>query len=346
MRGSWILTFTAIPLVLSYAFAGTPDPYMGDWKGTVQTNGKTQSVAVYMIPYGNGWYEMKIVSAFNQRVPTLFHLRGRIQNEIARFVDLMPFDPTRVIGTTDRGVVVDASLWEGKISHTGTLTLQGTIAGRLDGRFRLEKFQRVSPTLGAKPPPNAIVLFDGTNLNEWEQADHPGKKPNWKILPGGILEVGKGNIRTKRTFRDFFLHLEFRTPYMPFARGQARGNSGVYLQGRYEVQVLDSYGLVGEDNECGGIYHVARPRVNMCFPSLQWQTYDITFRAARFDASGKKIANARVTVLHNGVVVHKDRELPGPTPGALDQNEAAPGPILLQDHGNPVQYRNIWIVEK
>ena len=346
MRYSSILAGCGISLVLFQTFAGTPDSYMGDWKGTLEINGKSQSVAIYMIPYGNGWYEMKIVSAFNQRVPTLFHLRGQIQDKTARFVDLIPFDPTHVIGTTDQGVVVDASLWEGKVFPTNPLSLRGTIAGRVHGRFRMEKFRRVSPTLGAKPPSNAIVLFDGTNLNEWEQADHPGKKPNWKILPGGILEVGKGNIRTKRTFRYFVLHLEFRTPYMPFARGQARGNSGVYLQGRYEVQILDSYGLAGEDNECGGIYHVARPRVNMCFPPLQWQTYDITFRAARFDRSGKKIANARVTVLHNGVVIHENLELPGPTPGGLDQNEALPGPILLQDHGNPVQFRNIWIIEK
>jgi hypothetical protein len=141
------------------------------------------------------------------------------------------------------------------------------------------------------------------------------------------------------------MHLEFRTPYMPQARGQGRGNSGVYIQGRYEVQVLDSFGLEGADNECGGLYKQRAPLVNMAFPPLAWQTYDIDFTAPRFDAAGKKTHNARITVRHNGVVVHNDVEITAKTGGGAPEGREA-RPIKLQDHGNPVHYRNIWIVER
>jgi len=160
------------------------------------------------------------------------------------------------------------------------------------------------------------------------------------------IRPGSGSIATKRKFKDFKLHVEFRTPFMPEARGQGRGNSGVYLQNRYEIQVLDSYGLKGADNECGGIYKVGVPMVNMCLPPMQWQTYDITFQAPRFGSSGNQETDAVVTVVHNGVTIHDQRKLPGPTGGALDNNISEPGGIYLQDHGNPVQFRNIWLVEQ
>ena len=130
---------------------------------------------------------------------------------------------------------------------------------------------------------------------------------------------------------------------MPSAAGQGRGNSGVYVQRRYEVQVLDSFGLDGVENECGALYRQKAPDVNMCLPPLSWQTYDIWFTAARFDAEGNKIANARITLLHNGVPVQNDYEITGKT-GAGKPEGPEPFPILLQNHGNPVQYRNIWLV--
>jgi len=141
------------------------------------------------------------------------------------------------------------------------------------------------------------------------------------------------------------LHVEFLLPFMPTATGQARGNSGCYLQGRYEVQMLDSFGLAGEDNECGALYEIKAPDVNMCFPPLSWQTYDIDYTAARYEGD-KKAKNATITVKHNGQVIQQDVELPRATRAAPVAEGPEAGPVYLQDHGNPVRYRNIWLVEK
>lgn len=206
-----------------------------------------------------------------------------------------------------------------------------TISTQSGGPWTMEKLERKSPSLGAKPPAGAVVLFDGTSADAWV---------------GGHLEMGNllaAGCKSKQSFEDFKVHLEFILPFKPMARGQARGNSGVYLQDRYEVQVLDSFGLKGEDNECGGIYSQAAPAVNMCFPPLTWQTYDIDFRAAKFDESGKKVKNAVVTVRHNGVVIHDRQELTAPTGGGKKE-DATGGPLQLQGHGNPVFYRNIWVL--
>ena len=179
-----------------------------------------------------------------------------------------------------------------------------------------------------------MVLFDGKNADAWQ---------NGKVDEGLLVQ----GTTSKQTFGSHKLHLEFRIPYQPEDRGQGRGNSGLYLQGRYEVQMLDSFGLEGKDNECGGIYSVAKPSVNMCLPPLSWQTYDVDYTAAKYDAAGKLTVNPRVTVSHNGVVIHKDVELPGErnTTAAPVAAGKEPGPVYLQDHGNPVRYRNIWVVE-
>ncbi len=198
-----------------------------------------------------------------------------------------------------------------------------------------KKVQRTSPTMGAKPPEGAIVLFDGTSADAFEK----GRMNDDKLLMQGAT--------SKQKFGSHKIHVEFLLPYQPKARGQARGNSGLYLQGRYEVQMLDSFGLKGENNECGGIYTVKAPDVNMCLPPLTWQTYDIDFKAAKYDADGKLSENPRITVVHNGVLVHDDVELPNDVSTRAAPVKAGPekGPVYLQDHGNPVRYRNIWVVE-
>ncbi len=197
---------------------------------------------------------------------------------------------------------------------------------------QMKKVARKSPTLGAKPPQDAVVLFDGSGTDAWD---------NGTLTQDKYLAAT--GVSTKQKFDDHHLHIEFRTPFMPTATGQGRGNSGVYVQSRYEVQVLDSFGLEGENNECGGIYSIAEPDVNMCLPPLTWQTYDIDFTAARYNEDGEKVKNARATIKHNGVVIHDDLELTHGTPGRHPE-EPGPDALFLQHHGNPVVFRNIWVV--
>lgn len=196
-------------------------------------------------------------------------------------------------------------------------------------------------------PPGAVVLFDGKSLDRWAMKKD-GKSPApWKLVEGGAAQVQGGDIVTKEKFGgSFTLHVEFRVPYMPKATGQGRGNSGVYVQGRYEVQVLDSYGLKSKDNDCGGIYSVAAPLVNACKAPTVWQSYDIDFQSPKC-VDGKKTEPARITVLHNGVKIHDNLAITKDnTTAGLGGDPCSPGPILLQDHGNPVQYRNIWLLPR
>jgi hypothetical protein len=204
-----------------------------------------------------------------------------------------------------------------------------------DAVGELRRVERQSPTLGAEPPPGAIVLFDGTGTQQWNGG---------RMTPDGLLMEG---TTSKQKFADHKIHIEFRLPYQPEDRGQARGNSGIYVQGRYEVQMLDSFGLEGKDNECGGIYTVKAPDINMCLPPLSWQTYDIQFTAAKYDDQGNLLEKPRITVDHNGFPIHRDVKLSvsSATRAAPVQPSAQPGPIHLQNHGNPVRYRNIWVVE-
>jgi hypothetical protein len=216
----------------------------------------------------------------------------------------------------------------------GAFTLTALATGTL------KKTARTSPSLGAKPPAGAVVLFgDPADTDKWDRAKLA------ELSDGKFLTVaGTGGIRSKQAFQAFKLHAEFRLPWMPNSRGQGRANSGVYLQDRYEVQVLDSFGLAGENNECGGIYQQFKPLVNMCLPPMVWQTYDIEFRPAQFDAAGKKAAPAKATIAHNGVTIHDGIEFRGPTGGGKPETPDA-GPIQLQDHGDPLVYRNIWVQE-
>ncbi len=209
-----------------------------------------------------------------------------------------------------------------------------TIVDRKGKRIgRLERVNRKSPTLGARAPEGATVLFDGSGTDQFTTA---------RMTPDGLLMEGAD---VKPMFQDFNLHVEFRLPYMPVSDGQARGNSGCYLQSRYEVQVLDSFAQLPVFNGCSSLYRQKAPDVNMCFPPLQWQTYDIHFTAPRWGADGSKLRNARITVWHNGVKTQDDAELSTKT-GSGKPEEPNLLPIRFQNHKDPVRFRNIWIVDR
>ncbi|MBM3458362.1 MAG: DUF1080 domain-containing protein [Armatimonadetes bacterium] len=194
-------------------------------------------------------------------------------------------------------------------------------------------------------PSDATVLFDGKNLAAWVNR-RDGAAAGWTVRDG-YMEVRprNGDIITKELFEDCRLHLEFWLPLMPDAKGQARANSGVYVQGRYEVQILDSYGLDSRDNDCGGIYKVAKPLVNACKKPEFWQSYDMEFRAPRFNDAGQQTSRGRISVRHNGVPIHRNTEFDAQvTTAGLPGDLTKPGPLLLQDHSNLVRFRNVWIV--
>ena len=200
----------------------------------------------------------------------------------------------------------------------------------------------------AAPPADAIVLFGGTDLSEW--VGDSGQAAPWKVENGyAEIAAGSGEIRTRRGFGDCQLHIEWRAPSPPEGEGQNRGNSGVYLMSTYEVQVLDSYdNPVYPDGQAAAVYGQYPPLVNASRPPGEWQSYDIVFRRPRFDPQGKLLRPARVTVLHNGILVQDNVTLSGPTAHQRRPPYVAHPdklPIHLQDHGSPVRYRNIWIRE-
>jgi len=199
-----------------------------------------------------------------------------------------------------------------------------------------------SKTLGVKPPKDAVVLFDGTDTSKWSHN-------KWKV-ENGFMEVTKksGGLQTKQKFSSIKLHLEFATPKEVKGESQGRGNSGVFLCGPYEVQVLDSWeNMSYADGQCAALYGQFPPRVNACRPPGEWQTYDIEFLAPKWDKAGKLTRKATVTVSHNGIKVHDKREMIGPSGhrSVKKYKQHGPGSIQLQDHGNPTRFRNIWLVE-
>jgi len=229
------------------------------------------------------------------------------------------------------------------------LILRGSLAACLGAAFRNARAQSLADVDVPRvpPPPGARVLFDGTDLSQWQ--NRKGGPAGWTLGPGYMeVKPGNGDIITRERFQDYYLHLEFWLPLMPEAKGQARANSGVYNQGRIEVQILDSYGQPPRDNEAGGIYKVATPLRNASKKPERWQAYDIYYRAPRIGPDGKQTRRGQITVRHNGFLIHDHVEFDAQTTtsGLPPENNdySQPGPILLQDHGNLVRFRNIWIV--
>ena len=206
----------------------------------------------------------------------------------------------------------------------------------------------VSPGAGSAPPSDAVVLFDGTDLSAWQHAD--GRDAEWSVAGGAMTVTPKsGDIQTRQDFGDVQLHIEWATPSVVEGEDQGRGNSGVFLQGLYEVQVLDSYNNRTYSNgQAASLYKQHIPLVNASRAPGEWQSYDIVFEAPRFSADGSVQRPAYVTVFHNGVLVQNHVELKGPTVyRGQPEYSAHPDrlPIMLQDHSNPVRYRNIWVRE-
>lgn len=286
----------------------------GEYEGTLVEGDKEEKVGVQVVANGLGEFTVKI-------------LRGGLPGA---GWDAKTSQSFQAIRHDDQ-----AEIFASKTEKIGTIA-----GGKLELKHKsatltAKRVERKSKTLGEKPPEGAVVLFgEPDDIKKWNGAKIV------ELSDGKFMGVGE---TSKEKFGAFKAHIEFRLPWMPNSTGQQRGNSGVYLQDRYECQVLDSFGLKGENNECGGIYTQHKPLVNMCLPPLVWQTYDIEFTPAEFGADGKKTKNGRATIYHNGVKIHDNIEFPKECPGG--QKEAAtPGPFQLQNHGDPVVYRNIWVV--
>ncbi len=228
---------------------------------------------------------------------------------------------------------------------------------QVDARWKIHDTSRPRPPIitpgtasnqdmAGKPPSDAVVLFDGTDLSKWQTPS--GQPPKWKVENGYMEVVAKsGQIQTKDGFGDCQLHVEWASPVVAVGEGQGRGNSGVFLMDIYEVQVLDSYNnKTYADGSAASLYGQYPPLVNACRKPGEWQTYDIIFHRPRFDAAGKVVSPARITAIHNGVLVQDNVELTGPTAHKARPPYKAHAdklPVSLQDHGNPVRFRNIWL---
>jgi hypothetical protein len=306
------------------------DPFMGAYEGTYQADqSQTTKAMAKVIAEGPGYYRVVI-----QAEP------------------LAPGEPTAQfeIYGVQQGTKVNLFGRANAVHWHGTIAGDKLVAdpGYYGMGVELRKTMRKSPSEGAQPPAEAAVLLPFS----------PGKAPDisawnggpWKPQDDGSLQCdpSKGSITTKRSFGDIKLHVEFWLPLMADSFGQGRANSGVIINNIYEIQVLDSFGLVPSTGDCAAIYSQTRPKVNASLPPEQWQTYDINFRAPRMNPNGSVKEKARVTVEHNGIKVQDNIPIEGATaghePGKPPAN-ATTGPLQLQDHGNRVRYRNVWLVE-
>jgi hypothetical protein len=319
-----ITTFilTGFFMITCYAQQNKPDLFIGDW----QTVGSKFFAQVYLSK--EGVYKANITTNITSLQAPLTVLTAEKATDGLNF--------------TGDG-------WAGKMDNKRFDISHGT------EKLMLSHFTRTSPTMNAPAPKGAIVLFNGKNLDAWSKVEEKewlngsGPVDNWKILPGGILEVVPHqaplyeSIITKQKFGDIKLHLEFRL------LGEVT-NGGVYFMSRYEMNIKDAYGQIGGTPVAFG--NVILPKsmdlnVNVAYPPMQWQTFDVDFRAPRFDSTGtRKIENARITVVHNGVTVYNDVEIKAVKGSTAKLGEAGVGPIYLQEHGSAYQFRNIWVIDK
>jgi hypothetical protein len=308
-----------------------PDPLRGDWQG-------------------EGGYVAQVIRA-DDRILSVEDLipdaddEGKYEAHIFRQFDVANDQPVAVLRGEAAGgtVTFSGGGWAGTISGGHFRASKGAEA------FDLRHVTRTPPTLGAKPPPGAMVLFDGTNLDAWARRDvknwlKEDGAPRWDLLQGGVMEIvpNSGYLITHRSLKAYRLHLEFRTLGGPT-------NSGVYLETRYEANINEMYGRL-DGNACTQFDNCtdksSNPGIRCSRPPLEWQTMDIDFHPPAFDAAGHKTASARATVLFNGTPYYQDQPIGPPKLNAARLGEAPAGPLMLQEHGMPVQFRNIWVVEE
>lgn len=329
---AFLLIVLPLRLLAGSVFEQVVGDYQGEWLDSYEGYGprKGELVAAQIIDIGRDRYRLRLLPEFDKRCE--------------------PFVEIEASGGS-------ASFSFEKGDWKIELTPEG-LAGHLlqsgkEVRFELGKVIRLSPKLGLEAPEGADVLFDGSHFEHWRQLDESLDSVAWVLTEEGAMHKpmknrvkgAKYTLATKKGYRDCKLHLEFRYPWQPEKSGQGKGNSGVFLQGAYEIQILNTYGLPGYYDQCGAFYKTAAPKVNMASPSMQWQSYDIEFYGPRFDDEGNKVKNAVATVYHNGVLIHSQQELPERIGGIGVGEPKGPSPLTLQDHGAPVEYRNMWILE-
>jgi type 1 glutamine amidotransferase len=313
---------------------------------------------------GHPWHEKVGVSVLDPDTAATAHLGARfeISDEIYQFKNFAR-EPLRILLALDNASIDASKGNQGKDGLYAVAWMREWGAGRVfytslghepavwkDARFQKHLLGGLSwaisgPDLPAPVPSGAQMVFDGRSLEGWRKRDADATA-DWKLSEDFMeSKPGSGDIQTRAELGSGWLHVEFMVPQEDAAHaGQDRGNSGVYVQGRYEVQVLDSFGLKSGEGDCGAIYGKSAPSMNACRKPKRWQTYDIRFKSPQFDATNKKTANARFTVWQNGIEIQHDVEIDGVTGSAISEVEAAKGPLLLQDHGHLVRYRNIWFV--
>lgn len=286
---------------------------LGEFVGSVQVGeGQFETMGLQLRPLGGGSFDG-------------LHYRGGLPGQAGYAAETL-----KLIGIrAGDALILSGGPWAIFVQQD-QCTLVASDGTRLG---QLARLNRGSPTMGAKPPEGAIVLFDGTSTDQFIKA---------AMTPEGWLMAGAD---LKPMLQDFDMHIEFRLPYMPNSTGQQRGNSGCYLQSRYEVQVLDSFAELPTFNGCSSLYRTKSADLNMCYPPLAWQTYDIRFTAPRWAADGSKVRNARITVWQNGVLTQNDVELENKTGAGMAENPTLT-PTKFQDHSDPVVFRNIWAIDR
>ena len=304
-----------------------PDPLRGDWQGE-------GGYVAQVVPVMDKIYSQEDLIPQQEDV-------GKYEAHLFKQFDQPNDKPVAVLTGSLQGgsLTLEGDGWSGTIEYGHFKAKNG------DQNIDLQHIERVSPTMGTKPPKGAIVLFDGKSLDswakmmekEWLKEDGPC---NWHLVPGGAVESvpRAGNCISHQQFGDAKIHVEFRNIGGPT-------NSGVYIQDRYEANINETYGsLTANPNGQFDNSVPAKPGIRASRPVLEWQTFDIEFKAPRFDASGKKTADAVVTLLLNGEVMYKDQPLGPVILNAAKLGEAPAGPIQLQEHGMPCQFRNIWVI--